>query len=109
MLTVTGRHFNYSAETTMCLVGGRALSFPVQGTSRRNAVMRATDAESGETLVNFRFTKAMASGRKRFVCEAAVAAHEGVTRELVWVVHQAPKLLWRYFSLPATAGEGGGG
>jgi hypothetical protein len=107
LLTVTGRHFDYSAETTMRLVGGRVLSFPVWGTSRRNAVMRATDPESGETLVHFRFTKAMASGRKRFVCEAAVAPHEDVTRELVWVMHRAPRLLWHYFSLSHAGGGGG--
>jgi hypothetical protein len=109
LLTVTGRHFNYLAETTMRIGGGRVLSFPVRGTSRRNAVMRATDPESGETLVHFRFTKAMASGRKRLVCEAAVTPHEDVTRELIWAVHQAPKLLWLYFSLPPGGGGGGGG
>jgi hypothetical protein len=100
VLTARGRHFNLSANTTVCLPDGRLLTFPVRGTRRREAVMWARDSATGQILVHFRLVNASSKGRWRFVCEAVLAPQQPLTREMVWVVHRAPALLKTYFSRP---------
>ena len=88
----------------MSLASGRVLSFPVRGTRRREAVMRATESGTGKSVLHFRRTMAKARGRLSYVYQIVVPPDERMTPELLWVIYRASPLLSLYFRIP-----GGGG
>jgi hypothetical protein len=69
-----GRHSYYHAGTVVLGPGQRWLSFPIQGSRFRNAVMRAVD-ESGAEVVWFRNTQ-------RVTVEAVVSPDCGISPEI---------------------------
>ena len=87
-----GRHSYYHAETVVLGPGQRWLSFPIQGSRFRNAVMRAVD-ESGAEVVWFRNTQ-------RVTVEAVVSPDCGISPEILCLIELAARWLVVYFTPP---------
>jgi hypothetical protein len=88
VLEPSGYHFNLHADTKLWLSNQRWFSFPVRGTSSRNAIMTAVD-ESGTPVLTFRKVEREGEVLVRWGCH--------VTTELLCVVAVAAPLLLSYW------------
>lgn len=96
VLRWTGSHSYRHAGTVVLGPGQRWLRFSIQGSWRRDAVMKAVD-ESGTEVLWFRKTK-------RAVVEAVVSPDCGISPEILCLIELAARWLVAYFTPP-----GGGG
>jgi hypothetical protein len=92
-----GSHSYRHAGAVVLGPGQRWLSFPIQGSRLRDAVMRAVD-ESGTGVLWFRKTQ-------RAVVEAVVSPDRGISPEILCLIELAARWLGVYFTPPV----GGGG
>jgi hypothetical protein len=100
VLAVAGTHFELKAGSRFILADRRVLTFPVEGTDRSNAVMRAQD-QSGKTLLHFRAVQLDQDPFRHFsqrsAVEVAVSPDEHITLQLLWVMGRSFAYLFDYF------------
>ena len=101
ILSYTGvKNFNRRAEAVAHLSNGQSLRFPVQGTSKRNAVMTATD-DSGEPVFRLRQVRNTGRGEERQkVVEVVVAPGRQITPDLLLVMATGYHNLANFFDRP---------
>ena len=79
---------------------GQTLRFPVQGTTRRNAVMTATD-DSGRPVFRLRRVRGTGPGQERKnVVEIVVEPGRQITNELVLAMVAGYQSLHSFFDRP---------
>ena len=89
-----------AAEAVAHLSNGQSLRFPVQGTSKRNAVMTATD-DSGEPVFRLRQVRNTGRGEERQkVVEVVVAPGRQITPDLPLVMATGYHNLANFFDRP---------
>lgn len=102
ILSFTGtKNFNRQAKVVAHMSNGQSLRFPVQGTSKRNAVMTATD-DSGEPV--FRLRQVRNTGReqeRKKVVEVVVEPGRQITPDLLLVMATGYYNLATFFDRPA--------
>jgi hypothetical protein len=101
ILSFTGtKNFNRQAQAVAHLSNGQSLRFLVQGTSKRNAVMTATD-DSGETVFRLRQVRNTGQGQERKkVVEVVVEPGRQITPDLLLVMATGYYNLATFFDRP---------
>jgi DivIVA domain-containing protein len=89
VLWIRGKHHSWGADGRVLFPGQRCLTFPVSGTSQRNAVMTAV-SESGTTMLWFRHIR-------RYEYDVVVNPDGHLTPEILCVIELTARWLVDYF------------
>jgi hypothetical protein len=101
ILSFTGtKNFNRQAKAVAHLSNGQSLRFSVQGRSKRNAVMTATD-DSGETVFRLRQVRKTGRGEDhKKVVEVVIEPGRQITPDLLLVMATGYYNLATFFDRP---------
>lgn len=100
----SGMNFEHLAKASVSFPDGRSLRFPVQGTSRANAIMTAVD-EVGNSVARYRIVPFSTGSLGRKNIQIAVHPGRELTNELILAIVISAPQLRSYFSVQT----GGGG